>query len=166
MSTAFPPPPPLPFPPTGAAVPPEDDILAFTPVPHSRHRANGWTPDAQVAFIQALSVMGTVGMAARAVGMGRQSAYRLRERALALAKERGAEGASFVAAWDRAISLGRWRQYSVAMERAIEGHTIVRVHRGGSVSVTGGPDLRVMNAALREPPAGAVPPAPAARPRA
>ena len=87
--------------------------------------------------------MGSVGAAARAVGMGRVSAYRLRER-------KGA--ASFAAAWDRAMSLGRTRQYSVAMEAVMNGVTTVSIRRGGSVSVTGGPDMSVIRSVLRETP--------------
>jgi hypothetical protein len=71
------------------------------------------------------------------------SAYRLQERA-------GAE--SFAAAWDRAIEDGRLRQYDYAMERALNGVTTVRVLRGGSVSVTCGPDMQLVNAALRDAP--------------
>lgn len=117
-------------------------IFDFTPVPLERARANGWTPLAQRRFIHALSVMGSVGAAARAVGMGRVSAYRLKERA-------GAE--SFSAAWDRAIGEGRSRQYGYAMERAINGVTTIQVLRGGAVTVRGGPDMGLVHAALREP---------------
>src|SRR3546814_18661368 len=85
--------------------------------------------------------MGSVGPAAKAVGMGRAAAYRLRERP-------GAE--SFAAAWDRAISMGRMRQYDYAMDRALNGVTIVRVLRGGAVDVSGGPDMAVVHAALRD----------------
>ena len=123
-------------------------ILDFTPVPLERVRANGWTPLAQRRFIHALSVMGSVGQAARAVGMGRVSAYRLRERALAM----GGGAESFAAAWDQAIDLGRSRQYGVAMDAAINGVTTVRVLRGGSVSVTGGPDMSIIRSVLREAP--------------
>ena len=119
-------------------------IMEFTPVSLERLRANGWSPPVQRRFIHALSVMGSVGAAARAVGMGRVSAYRLRER-------EGAE--SFAAAWDRAISLGRTRQYSVAMEAVLNGVTTIRVLRGGSISVTGGPDMSVVRSVLRDAPA-------------
>jgi hypothetical protein len=124
-------------------------IFDFTPVPVERVRANGWSPLVQRRFIYALSVMGSVGQAARAVGMGRVSAYRLRERALVV----GGGAESFAAAWDNAIGLGRSRQYGVAMDAAINGVTTVRVLRGGSVSVTGGPDMAVIRSALRETPA-------------
>jgi hypothetical protein len=123
-------------------------IFDFTPVPLERVRADGWSPLVQKRFIYALSVMGSVGAAARAVGMGRVSAYRLRERALVA----GGGAESFATAWDNAISLGRSQQYSVAMEAAMNGVTTVRVHRGGSVSVKGGPDMSVIRSVLREPP--------------
>ncbi|MBA3942414.1 MAG: hypothetical protein C0520_14505 [Sphingopyxis sp.] len=118
-----------------------DTCLAFTPVPLDRHRADGWTADTQANFIRALSAMGSVGQAAKAVGMGRRSAYRLRDRPGA---------ASFAAAWDRALSMGRMHQFSIAMERAINGVTIVRVLKGGAVDVSGGPDMDIVRSALRE----------------
>jgi hypothetical protein len=125
-----------------------DTILDFTPVPLERVRANGWSPLMQRRFIEALSVMGSVGQAARAVGMGRVSAYRLRDRALAM----GGDGAGFVRAWNNAIGLGRSMQFGAAMDRAINGVTTVRVLRGGSVSVTGGPDMSIIRSVLREAP--------------
>lgn len=144
-------------------IPPEPDpldpdlsgtILDFTPVPLERVRANGWSPLTQRRFIYALSVMGSVGQAARAVGMGRVSAYRSRDRAL----EMGGDAESFVAVWDKAIDLGKSQQYGAAMEAAINGVTTVRVLRGGAVTVTGGPDMGVIRSAFREtpepPPAG------------
>ena len=118
-----------------------DSRLAFTPVPGQRHRPDGWTADTQANFIRALAAMGSVGRAARAVGMGRRSAYRLRDRAGA---------ASFAAASDLAISIGRTHQFSIAMDRAINGVTIVRVLKGGAVDVSGGPDMDIVRSALRE----------------
>lgn len=118
-------------------------IVEFAPVPLERTRSNGWTPLVQRRFIHALSVMGSVCAAARAVGMGRVSAYRLRDRD-------GAE--SFAAAWECAIEEGRMRQYEVAMDRAFNGVTTIRVLRGGSVSVAGGPDMNLVRAALRDDP--------------
>jgi hypothetical protein len=118
----------------------DEGLLAFTPVPLDRRRANGWTAAQQERFILALHVMGSVGQAAKAVGMSRQSAYNLRER-------EGAE--SFAKSWDAAIDMGRARQFDLAMERAIHGVTTVRVLRGGSVTVNGGPDMRILQSALR-----------------
>ena len=85
--------------------------------------------------------MGSIDKAARAVGMGRASAYRLRERP---------RGRSFGAAWDSAIAMGRAHQFSIAMDRALNGVTIVRVLKGGAIDVSGGPDMTVVNAVLRD----------------
>jgi hypothetical protein len=83
--------------------------------------------------------MGSVGAACRAVGRGRVSAYRLRER-------EGAE--SFADAWDAALEAGQDRQYNYLLDRAVNGVTTVRVLRGGSVSVEGGPDMALLRGAL------------------
>ena len=128
----------------------DHDYLSFTAVPMDRQRGNGWSPKQQERFILALEAMGSVGHAARAVAMGRASAYRLRERP-------GAE--SFAQSWDRAIEMGQERQFDYAMERAINGVTTVRVMRGGSVTVSGGPDMQLVNNVLRD---GARPPRPPA----
>ena len=117
-----------------------EELLAFTPVPTGRKRRNGWTPAQQERFILALEAMGSVGQAAKAVGMSRQSAYTLRDRA-------GAE--SFARSWDLALECGRRRQFDHAMERAINGVTTIRVMRGGSVMVGGGPDRQILRSALR-----------------
>ena len=116
-----------------------DDLLAFTPVPLLRKRANGWTAERQRRFVQALSVMGAVGPAVRAVGMGRASAYRLRERAGAT---------SFAEAWDIALAVGEDRQFHAALDLAINGVTTVRVLRGGMIDVVNAPHRKLLNTAL------------------
>lgn len=68
-------------------------IPAFHPVPVVP-RQDGWTPQRQADFIGHLAQTGSVLAAARAVSMGRESAYRLRKR-------HGAAG--FAAAWDAAL---------------------------------------------------------------
>ena len=84
---------------------PRRRIPAFHPVPVGK-RHDGWTPARQAVFIGKLFETHNVCAAARAVGMGRESAYRLRKRP-------GAEG--FAAAWDAA--LGRTRA-TVALDGA------------------------------------------------
>jgi hypothetical protein len=116
-----------------------EDPLAFRPVPMLRKRANGWSAERQRRFVTALSVMGAVGPAARAVGMGRASAYRLRERA-------GAE--SFAEAWDIALAVGEDAQFHAALDLALNGVTTVRVLRGGMVDVVNVPYRKLLNAAL------------------
>ena len=72
-------------------------IPPFHAVP-VRIRADGWTPVRQAEFIGMLAQTRSVAEAARFVGMGRESAYRLRGKP-------GSEG--FCAAWDAAVaSLG------------------------------------------------------------
>lgn len=66
----------------------------FRPVP-LRARADGWTETRKCEFLAQLYVTGSVAAAAKAVGMTRASAYRLRTRI-------GAE--SFSAMWDRVLT--------------------------------------------------------------
>ena len=61
-----------------------------------RARVDGWTPERQRAFIAALHARPCIDAAARAAGMSRESAYRLRRRP-------GAQ--SFAAAWDAALGM-------------------------------------------------------------
>ena len=102
-----------------------DGPIEFTPVPRLRKRRNGWTPETQRAFIDALSRCGCISRAARAVGKTPKSAYRLLE-------SDGAE--SFAEAWDQAIARGvealRWD----ALDRAINGAWVPVVRRGRIVS--------------------------------
>ncbi|MFC3443304.1 hypothetical protein ACFOKF_19300 [Sphingobium rhizovicinum] len=117
--------------------------IAFTPVPLARSRCNGWTPQAQRRFIDALAALGSVGQAVRAVDMTRNSAYRLRARP---------DAESFAAAWDRALDIGRARIFDIAMTRALDGHTTIRVLRGGSVIMDQGVSRHLVVAAIREAP--------------
>jgi hypothetical protein len=114
------------------------DLLRFAPVPHIR--ARGWTHDAQLAFITALSRCGVVAQAARSVGCSPRSAYYLRQRP-------GAE--SFAAAWDWAIEMGlddsRARAVALAKER--QERQIVR--RGQVVGMRIETNHRLLFAALR-----------------
>lgn len=78
----------------------------FRPVP-LRARADGWSETRQCEFLCALYATGSVAAAARAVGMSKRGAFRLRRR-------EGAE--SFAAAWDRVLTslhagkLEAWRR--------------------------------------------------------
>jgi hypothetical protein len=68
-------------------------VPAFYPVP-TRGRRDGWTVQRQADFLGYLAETGSVMGACEAVGMSRNSAYKLRTR-------RDAE--SFAAAWDAAL---------------------------------------------------------------
>lgn len=61
-------------------------------------RRDGWTPDRQLRFLEVLAGTRSVTKAARAVGMSRESAHRLRNR-----EPHGL----FAATWDRAIGADR-----------------------------------------------------------
>ena len=75
---------------------PTSEPRSFKPVPVSPRR-DGWTPEKQAAFIEALTISSCVTRAAESVGMSRESAYQLRTR-------RDAE--AFRDAWELALLNG------------------------------------------------------------
>lgn len=102
------------------------------PVP-LRARSGGWTPRKQAAFLGMLAETRCVRRAARAVGMSRETAYRLR----------GKPGAaSFAAAWDRAmgrvtgrVTAGLWKVTPEELRaRALGGLLKPLMYRGRYVS--------------------------------
>lgn len=112
---------------------PEPDPRAFTPVP-GRTRRDGWTPERQHRFIQALAAMGVVAAAARAVGKSGTSAYKLRERP-------GAAG--LARAWDIAQTMAGDRAFGQAMDRAMNGVETPRFYKGVQVATVRRPDYRL-----------------------
>lgn len=93
----------------------------WRPVPR-RARADGWTPEVQCAFIQALADTGMVEQAAQAVDRSVQSAYRLR---------RAPGGESFAKAWTVALRDAAERVLDLAFARAIEGEETPVFDRDG-----------------------------------
>jgi hypothetical protein len=77
-----------------------------------RPRYDGWTDEKQRRFIEVLADTGIVTAAAKAVGMTRESANRLR---------RSPHGAAFSHAWDAAREHAGSVLEDIAFERAIEG---------------------------------------------
>ena len=77
-----------------------------------RPRYDGWTEEKQRRFIETLANIGLVGAAAKAVGMSRESAYKLR---------RAGHGAAFARAWDAARCHAAGLIEDIAFERAIQG---------------------------------------------
>ncbi|MFL6764820.1 MAG: hypothetical protein ACJ8FO_06450 [Sphingomicrobium sp.] len=63
-------------------------------------RRDGWTPERQLRFLDALASTRSIVKAAAFAGMSRESAYRLRERK---------DGALFAAFWDRAVAFQQSR---------------------------------------------------------
>ena len=99
-------------------------LPAFTPVPRKCRRHDGWTPERQQGFIEALADVGSVKAAAHAVNMTPESAYYLR-------RQQGAD--SFRKAWEAALALGVQRLEDVAMERALNGIEVPVYHFGAVV---------------------------------
>lgn len=83
----------------------------FTPVPR-KYRYDGWTPERQRAFIEALADTGSVKHAVLRVGMSPTYVYALR---------RAPGGEGFAAAWDAALDQGVRTLVDLAIDRAKEG---------------------------------------------
>jgi hypothetical protein len=83
--------------------------------PPRRIRHDGWTPERQAVFLEALAACGVVADAARQAGMSAQGAYALRNRRA---------GRAFATAWDAVlIHRARGRLGDEVMSRALNGHT-------------------------------------------
>lgn len=93
----------------------------WRPVPR-RPRADGWSPEVQARFVEALADTGLVSAACAAVDMSMGSAYRLRRAA-------GAE--SFARAWDAALDAAADHLQALAFSRAIEGVDVPVFDRDG-----------------------------------
>lgn len=119
------------------ALPPIPD---FDPVPVTRRRRDGWTPERQRGFIAALAETGLVATAARRVGMGVTSAYQLRRRP---------GGAGFAAAWDMVLEEARERALSYLVDRTLNGTTRPRFYRGRYVGTIHGYETRAACAVVR-----------------
>ncbi len=105
----------------------EDDVPAFDPdfepVP-LRARHDGWLPDKQVAFIEALAECGCVDHACARVAMSPASAYALRRRV---------DAQSFRVAWDAALDYAIRRLSDAALSRAINGVTRPVFYQGDQI---------------------------------
>lgn len=89
-----------------------------------RPRHDGWTPERQVAFIEALAATACVDEAARHVGMSRESAYTLRRRP-------GAD--SFRQAWELALNHAVARLADAALGRAMNGVATPIFYKGEQI---------------------------------
>ena len=89
------------------------DPAAYDWVPVlKKRRKDGWSPDKQRAFIEALADSGSVVTAAQCIDMSESSAYRLR-------RSPGAE--AFDRAWSAAIDAASKKLLDAAFERALVG---------------------------------------------
>ena len=117
------------------AQPVAPEPLAFDPVPMLRRRAGGWTAERQRDFVAALQRTGSVTLAARSVGLSRQSALALRARP-------GGEG--FAEAWDMALDMARGDAAEIVRDIAVHGHRVPLLYRGGQVGETRRFDTRLL----------------------
>jgi hypothetical protein len=90
---------------------------------HCRH--DGWTPERQVAFLEALAACGVVMDACKQVGLSAQSAYAFRNRR---------SGRAFGTAWDAVlVHRARGRLSDELLSRAMNG-CIEAVHQNGAIT--------------------------------
>jgi hypothetical protein len=94
----------------------------FAPVPR-KYRHDGWTPERQKAFIEALADTGSVTRAAAMVNMAQANCYALR---------RAPGAGEFRRAWEAALDFGVQRLKDIAFERAVEGE-LIPVFIGGKL---------------------------------
>jgi hypothetical protein len=85
--------------------------LEFDPVV-MRERADGWLPERQVEFIEALAECGCVSEACERIGMSLSAAYQLRRRP---------DAVYFRRAWNAAVAHAIRRLSDAAMSRALHG---------------------------------------------
>ncbi|WP_375270974.1 hypothetical protein [Sphingomonas sp.] len=99
--------------------PPEPEAHAAPAPAPAPTRHDGWTPDRQRSFVEAIAGGDTVEQACRRVALTVSSAYALRRRT---------NGAAFALAWDGARLLAREALADTLLTRALEGQeeTITR----------------------------------------
>jgi len=95
----------------------------YAPVP-LRERRDGWTPDRQLDFIEALAQTACVTEAAKAVGLSKAAAYKLRARP---------DAQAFRLAWDAAIDFAMAQLVDAAVGRAIHGVAVPIFFQGEQV---------------------------------
>ena len=107
---------------TPEQTPPErPPALAFTPVPRLTNRSDGWKPEIQRAFIEALANTGSVASACRMVERSEGSAYALR---------RHPQAGEFAQAWAAAQGHGVLRLQDAVLDRALNGVEVPLVYQG------------------------------------
>ena len=98
-------------------------VPSFTPVP-VRARHDGWTPETQTAFIEALAECGCVTEACARVKRSAHSAYALRRRI---------DAQGFRLAWDAALDYAIRRLSDAAFSRALHGVSRPVFYKGEQV---------------------------------
>lgn len=125
--------------PSESAEPDDFEPPEFEPA-RPRRRFDGWTPERQVAFIEALAESACVAEACRAVGMSERSAYALRARG---------DAVSFRNAWDSALDYSLRRLSDAVLSRAINGVAVPVFYRGEQIGEKRSYDERLAMFLLR-----------------
>jgi hypothetical protein len=112
--------PPPPEPGRGAP-PPEPEAPAEPPPKPHVARGDRWTKWKMAEFLRQLAATHSVTAAARAVGMSRRSAYKLRARL---------KGQPFDIAWEAAFRHGYDELAHAALELALEGEEVPHYYQG------------------------------------
>lgn len=116
-----------------------DDTAHAIPETFENTRHDGWTPARQAAFLRALAATHNVSAAAKAVGMGRQSAYKLRARL---------RGTPFDRAWEAAFAARFDVLAEAALDRALNGVEVPHYYNGELVGTSRKYDERLTLALL------------------
>lgn len=100
------------------------EIPATPDLAQPKERHDGWSPDKQVVFLEALARTGNVRAAATYAGLSRESAYKLRRRG---------DGRAFARAWDAAIIHARDVFQDELLDRGLNGWSEAVWHQGEEV---------------------------------
>ena len=103
-------------------------------------RGDRWTKHKMAEFLRRLAATNSVSAAAQAVGLSRQSAYRLRARL---------KGKAFDAAWDEAFHHSYHNLPYAALERAMNGTEVPHYYKGEVVGTSRRYDERLTVALLK-----------------
>lgn len=112
------------------------------PPPKRAIRHNEWTRQKMVQFLRELAACQSVAQAAGAVGMSRQSAYRLRNRL---------QGTPFSLGWEVALEMGYHQLAHAVMDRALNGVEEQRWYHGALVGTVRKFDNRLAQWVLENP---------------
>ena len=96
------------------------DVPQFDPVP-VQPRHDGWTPERQRRFVEALAATACVAESARSVGMSAKSAHRLRARP---------DSVAFRNAWDAALDFAVSALEAAIFSRAVHGVPVPHYYKG------------------------------------
>lgn len=113
---------------------------SLSPPPGAGSAGPRWTTRKMIEFLRALAATHSVKDAARAVGMSRQSAYRLRSRL---------KGMAFDAAWDEVFKHSYENLPYAALERALNGIEVPHYYKGELIGTSRRYDERLTATLLK-----------------